>query len=120
MTMGVYTKVVGELLDQAESEIKDSGISAAERATSMLMMKNLLLEIKPRLLGSKDLAKHVCKIADKKIKIPKLIKRDNQLNTMIKGVSPSDLAKRIMYWYADQKNKDVQANAKGCPFSKKG
>ncbi len=118
-SMGVYAEVIGEILEQAEQEIADKSLAPKIRTTSMILMKNILLEIKPEILSSKDLALKVCSLADKEIKIPKEIKKDAQLSTMIRGVSPTDLARRIMFWYADQKNKVANKNSSGCPLSKK-
>lgn len=118
-SMGIYPEIIGDLLKEAEEEITDKSLGPKIRTTSMILMKNVLLEIKPEILNSKDLALHVCAIADKNIKVPKEIKQDARLNTMIRGVSPTDLARRIMFWYAEQKNKVANQNSKGCPLSKK-
>ena len=82
-------------------------------------MNNLLLMIRPLSLENTKLAKSICKLADQEMKIPKEILKNTELTTMVKEPSPTNLAKKIMQWYAQQKNKDVQAKKKGCPFSKR-
>ena len=117
--MGVFSQVVDDLMKEGREDVYDKSLNPKVRATSLIMMNNLLLLLRPLTLENIKLAKTVCSLADKDIKIPKEILKNTELTTMLKEPSPTNLAKKIMQWYAKQKQKEVQANKKGCPFSKR-
>ncbi len=118
-SMGVFHATVDELISQGKEDVFNKALSSKVRTTSLIMLNNLLFLIRPRTLKSLPLAKSVCKLADENLKIPRKILHTAELTTMFKEVSPTNLAKKIMYWYAKQKNKKVQSLKKGCPFSKR-
>lgn len=117
--MGVFNDVIDDMLKEAKDEVYNKALNPKVRATALIMMNNLLLMIRPLSLDNTALAKSICKLADEDMKIPKEIVKNSELTTMLKEPSPTNLAKKIMKWYAEQKQKDVQANKKGCPFSKR-
>lgn len=117
--MGVFEVVVADLIKEGKEEVYNKALNPKVRATSLIMMNNLLLMVRPLALENVELAKSVCKLADDEIKIPKEVLKNTELTTMLKEPSPTILAKKIMEWYAKQKNKDVKAGNKGCPYSKK-
>jgi len=117
--MGVFENVVEDLIKEGRQEINNKALNPKVRATSLIMMNNLLLMVRPLTLENAELARSVCKLADQKIKIPKEVLKNTELTTMLKEPSPTNLAKKIMDWYAKQKNKKVKAGNKGCPYSKK-
>ncbi len=118
-SMDVFTNIVQDLISEGQEEVMNEALNPKVRATSLIMLNNLLLLIRPRTLDEIPLAESVCKLADKDLKIPKDILKNTELTTMLKEGSPTNLAKKIMLWYAKQKNKEVQSSKKGCPFSKK-
>ena len=118
-TLGVFETVVGDLLQQGQDEVADETLDPKVRTTALIMLNNLLLTVRPLTLDNTDIAKEVCQFADKNLKIPKAVQRNAKLTTMFNSTKPTDLAKKIMMWYAKKKNKDVQAKTDGCPFSKK-
>lgn len=118
-SMGVFHSTVEELLNEGHEEVFNKSLSPKVRATALIMLNNLLLLVRPLALDEITLAKSVCKFADKDITIPKEILKNTELTTMLKEPSPTNLAKKIMLWYAKQKNKEVQSSKKGCPFSSK-
>jgi hypothetical protein len=117
--MGVFSRVIDELVHEGEEDVYNKALSPKVRATSLVMMNNLLLLIRPLSLEDTRLATTVCKLADKDMKIPKDILKTTELTTMLKEPSPTNLAKKVMQWYAKKKQKNVQSKKKGCPFSKR-
>ncbi len=118
-SMGVFHTTVDELISEGKEDIFNKALSPKVRTTSLIMVNNLLSLIRPRTLTSLPLAKSVCKLADENLKIPQEILHATQLTTMLTEASPTSLAKKIMLWYAKQKNKNIQSLKKGCPFSKR-
>ncbi|MGH1468866.1 MAG: hypothetical protein ACRBBP_08310 [Bdellovibrionales bacterium] len=118
-SMGVLTNVIDDLIAEGQEEVMNKALHPKVRATSLIMLNNLLLLIRPRTLDEIPLATSVCTLADKDLKIPKEVLKNTELTTMLKEGSPTNLAKKIMLWYAKQKNKEVQTSKKGCPFSKR-
>ena len=119
-SLGVFEEVVGELIKTAEMEVKDKTLSPSVRTTALLRLNNLLLTIRPMTLNNVGLAKEVCRLADSNIKVPKEVQRNSRLTTMFNSTKPTDLAKKIMLWYAEKKGKEFNAKkTKGCPYSKR-
>lgn len=117
-TLGVFESVVGELIQQGVNEVDDKTLDPKVRTTALIMLNNLLSTIRPLTLDNTDLAKEVCQLADKDMSIPKIVQKNAKLTTMFNTTKPTDLAKKIMNWYAKKKNKSVQAKSDSCPFSK--
>lgn len=117
--MGAFEVTLKEILKENEELVFDKSQAYPLRATAVLAMNNLLLEIKPQILENTDLARLTCEAADKDLKVPKDIQNDSQLRSMMTHASPSKMAQSIMRWYADKKGKKVGHSAQGCPFSKK-
>ena len=69
--MDVFENVVDDLLKEGREEIDNKALNPKVRATSLIMMNNLLLLVRPLSLENVRLAKSVCKLADDEIKIPK-------------------------------------------------
>jgi hypothetical protein len=119
-SLGVFEEVVSDLIKIAEKEVYDKTLDPVVRTTALLRLNNLLLTIRPMTLENVELAKEVCRLADSNIKIPKEVQRDARLTTMFNSTKPTDLAKKIMLWYAEKKGKEFNAKTtKGCPYSKK-
>jgi len=117
--MGVFEEVISDLITEGKESVYSKALNPKVRATSLIMMNNLLMLVRPLTLDNVKLAKSVCKLADDEIKIPKEVLKNTELTTMLKEPSPTNLAKKIMNWYAEQKNKNVRAGHKGCPYTKK-
>lgn len=117
--MDVFEDVIADLITEGREDIYNKALNPKVRATSLIMMNNLLLLIRPLTLENVKLAKSVCKLADDEIKIPKEVLKNTELTTMLKEPSPTNLAKKVMNWYAKQKNKEVEAGSKGCPYTKR-
>ena len=97
----------------------NKSLSSAVRITAVLCLNNLLLNIKNKTLEKVGLAQVVCKLADKKIKIPRSIQKDSLFKSLYIESSPSKLAREIMFWYAKKKNlRNVSFSPESCPFSK--
>jgi len=119
-SLGAFEDVISDLIKTAEFQIEDKTLDPKVRTTALLRLNNLLLTIRPLTLDNIPLAKEVCTLADADTKIPKVVQKDSRLTTMFNSTKPSDLAKKIMQWYAGKKGKDYNAKkTKGCPYSKK-
>ena len=119
-SLGVFVDVISDLIKIAEQQIDDKTLDPKVRTTALLRLNNLLLTIRPLTLDNVGLAKEVCKLADSETKIPKVVQKNSRLTTMFNSTKPTDLAKKIMLWYADKKGKKFNAKAtKGCPYSKR-
>lgn len=120
--MGMFESTLKDIIKESQKVLNDTSLSSNVRATAILCMNNALTEIKPQILENPELARVVCETADANIKIPKNIQSDTQLRSMLIQTSPSETAKKIMLWYAKEKQIDVRVDAtpaQGCPFSKR-
>lgn len=118
-TLNVYEKTLQEIIEERLAVIEDKKLSPAIRTTAALSINNLLLEIKPQSLKNPEIAKVICKMADRNIKLPKDIQESSMFRSLYIEKSPSSVAQKIMIWYAGQKNIKISAKAQSCPFSKR-
>lgn len=118
-TLNVYEQTVQNIIDDRLEVITNKKLASDVRTTAALSIKNLLLEIKPKTLSNVELAKVVCKLADKNIKIPKDIQKSSMFKSLYLEKSPSKVAQKIMLWYAKEKKINVNAQVNSCPFSKR-
>lgn len=118
-TLNAFESTIQNIVDDSLKIINDSKMNPETRTTAAICINNLLLEIKPRILKNPNLAKVVCKLADKNVGIPKDIQQDSMYRSLYVEKSPSNIAQTIMKWYAQQKNVKVSNQTSGCPFSKR-
>lgn len=117
--MNLYEKTIRDIIDESKAIIKDKSLSTSVRATAILCINNALVEIKPQILDNVELARVVCEFADENLKVPTEIQNDTLITSMMAQTSPTNTAKKIMYWYAEKKQKKISKSNQGCPFSKK-
>jgi hypothetical protein len=118
-TLNVYEKTLQDIIDESIKTINDKSLKPEFRTTAALCIKNLLLEAKPKSLKNTKVAKVICKLADNKIKIPADIQENSMYKSLYLEKSPTDVARKIMLWYADQKKIKVSYKPSSCPFSKR-
>ncbi len=118
-TLNAYEKTLQEIIDERLQVIKNKKLPSDVRTTAALSIKNLLLEIKPKSLGNVELAKVICRLADRSIKIPKDIQKSSMFKSLYLEKSPSKVAQKIMLWYAKQKKIKISSQSGACPFSKR-
>lgn len=119
-SLNAYPSTLESIINENLTAIENKKLSPEERTTAALAIKNLLLEIKPKIVRNTELAKVVCKLADKSIKLPKDIQKSSMIQTLYLEKSPSTVAKEIMLWYAKTRNiKTSSQPNNGCPFSKR-
>lgn len=120
-SMGLFESTIQNIIKESQKVMNNDRLSSNVRATAILCMNNALTEIKPQILENPKLARVVCETADQQIKLPKDVQTQTQLRSMLLQTSPSETAKKIMLWYAKQKNVDVRVEnqSQGCPFSKR-
>ena len=119
-SLKVFEEVISDLIKTAEKEVDDQTLDPKIRITALLRLNNLLLTIRPLILDNVELAKEVCRLADSDMKIPKDVQKNLRLTTMFNSTKPTDLAKKIILWYAKKKGKEFNAKKRsGCPYSKR-
>lgn len=118
-TLNVYEKTLQTIIDESLETINNKKLNPEYRTTAALCINNLLLELKPKALENVEVAKVICKLADQKIKVPDDIQKSSMFRSLYLEKSPSDVAAKIMNWYAEQKKVKVSKQAQGCPFVKR-
>ena len=106
------------IVNSSIQTLYDKSLDSNVRITAALCLNNLLLRVKPKTLEKVGVAEIVCKLADKKIKVPRSIQKE--FKSLYIESSPSKLARKIMFWYAKKKNfKEASSSTQSCPFSKR-
>lgn len=118
-TLGIYEQTLNEIIDDRVAVINNKKLKPEIRITAALCINNLLLEVKPQAIKNTEIAKVICKVADRNIKIPKDIQESSLFKSLYIEKSPSSVAQKIMLWYANQKNIKVSHKTQSCPFSKR-
>lgn len=91
-----FDKVMAELTDEAVSALKSSGLKENLQVTYVVLLENLMAELKPDLSKKAAYKAMVEKIRDADIKIDKKVITNAKLRTMTSPVSPSETAKKIL------------------------
>lgn len=118
-TLGAYEETLQLIIDERIAVINNKSLKPEYRTTAAICINNLLLEIKPKSVKNPKVAKIICKLADRNLKIPKEIQESSMYKSLYLEKSPSKVAQQIMLWYAKQKNIEVSSQSNSCPFSKR-
>ncbi len=118
-TLGAYELTLQTIIDERIAVINNRSLKPDVRTTAAVCINNLLLEIKPKSVKNPNIAKVICKLADKKLILPKDVQASSMFKSLYLEKSPSKVAQKIMLWYAQQKNIKVSSQTKSCPFSKR-
>ncbi len=118
-TLNSYEKIIQVIIDESIASINNKKLNPEYRTTAALCINNLLLEIKPKSINNPQLARVICKLADQRLKIPSDIQKSSMFKSLYLEKSPSDVAQKIMLWYAEQKKVKVSNQTEGCPFVKR-
>ncbi|MES2964703.1 MAG: hypothetical protein V4760_12495 [Bdellovibrionota bacterium] len=94
--LGSFEEVLNELAQEGIGALKDDSLAVRLQATYVLILENLMAEIRPDLAKNKKLRSIVEDIRDARIEISSEVKNRQRLRTMTNPVSPSETAKRIL------------------------
>ncbi len=96
--LGVYEHEMSDVVDDAIITLNDKHAKSAVRATSLIILKNVMSQLRPDLASNNKKVKKIFEhIRDAKIKIPSAVKSDMFLrSTMKPGPSPSEIATKIL------------------------
>ncbi len=94
--MGGYHVALSHIVNQAISNLKNNDLSAPVRTTGLIVLKNVMSELRPDLRDKKIRVLFV-RIQDAHLKIPKAVRSELFLRGSIPvGMSPSKIAAMIL------------------------
>ncbi|MBX7231449.1 MAG: hypothetical protein K1X29_05130 [Bdellovibrionales bacterium] len=92
----IFTDSLDSLTDESIYGLQNKTIPAVEQATYLIVLENILSELKPEVNSTEDLLKIFKKISEAKIKIPDTVRKELKLRSMFRLVSPSERAEKIL------------------------
>lgn len=96
LDLNSYNEVVLELGREGIEALRNSSTSTRHQATYVLMLENLMAEIKPDVETNATFRKVIEEIRDADIQLTKALKNRELLRSMSKPVSPSETAAKIL------------------------
>jgi hypothetical protein len=105
LDLNSFYEVLDELTQEALAALKNSQTPMRHQGTYVVLLENLLAEIKPEVAKSEDIQKIVIRIRDSDLKISESLKRRSRLDSMSVLISPSETAAKILPKNTDQKKK---------------
>lgn len=94
--LGAFEDTLNELAQEAIGALKDDDLAVNLQATYIVILENLMAEIRPDLGRNKKLRGIVEDIRDARIEVSDRVRNRQRLRTMTNPVSPSETAKRIL------------------------
>lgn len=95
--LGAFISVLNAITKKAINDIRDDQVKTKYRATKVILLENLMAELKPDLDKNEKIKELFAFIRDAEIKIPKDVRQHFLLKGMSSGkVSPSELAEKII------------------------
>ncbi len=88
--------VLSELTDESLAVLKDKKASVAQHSTYILVLENLMAEIKPELEKNKTFRGMIERVRDAKIVVSKDVQSQQKLKMMKSPTSPSKTAESIL------------------------
>ncbi len=88
--------VLSQLVDESLEGLKDKKAAVGFQATYILVLENLMAEIKPELEKNKTFREMIEKVRDANIKVSKDVQSQQKLKLMQTPVSPSKTASSIL------------------------
>lgn len=89
-------KVCDELADESIASLKNKKESVASQATYMMVLENLMAEIKPEIEKNKTFKHIIEKVRDANIEVSKDVRSQQKLKLMKEPTSPSKEAETIL------------------------
>jgi hypothetical protein len=94
--LGAFEDVLNELAQEGIGALKDEQLPVRLQATYIVILENMMAEIRPDLGRNKRLRSIVEDVRDARIEISDEVKNRQRLRTMTNPISPSETAKRIL------------------------
>ncbi len=94
--LDILEKTLGDITTEAIVNIKSESTNASRVTTYVVMLENLMSELKPEIGENAELKKLIIQIRDAKIKITDSVKNTQLMRSMTKLVSPSETAEKIV------------------------
>lgn len=94
--LNVLDKVLDDLTSEAIAAIRSSSTSPARVATYVVLLENLMAEIKPEINSNPLFKKLIVEIRDANLEIPEKVKTQEMIRSMSRPVSPSETAAKIL------------------------
>jgi len=94
--LNVLDKVLGDLTSEAIAAIRSSSTPPARVATYVVLLENLMAEIKPEIDSRPLFKKLIIEIRDADLVIPAKVKTQEMIRSMSRPVSPSETAAKII------------------------
>lgn len=94
--LGSFEDVLNELTHESVGALKDDSAPVRIHSTYIVILENLMAEIRPDIGKNKKLRAIVEDIRDARIEVSDEVKNKQRLRTMTNPVSPSQTAKRIL------------------------
>lgn len=92
-----YESVIEEIAVKAINTTKNKKGSTAQQATGLIILENIMSELKPDVKSNKNVHSIFAQIRDAKIEVSDKIKKELRMRAMMKAPpSPSALAKQII------------------------
>lgn len=92
----VLEEVLEDLSKEAISNLKSSGAKPQRQLTYIVVLENMMAELKPDLATNKTFKGIVEKVRDAKIEVSDKVKSQALLRSMSRPVSPSETASKIL------------------------
>lgn len=95
--LDAYEEELGSVVEHCIDTLSDKKADVAIRSTSLLVLQNMLSELKPDVPNNPKIKALFAKIRDAKISIPDAVKSELLMRSSIKaGLSPSETAAKIL------------------------
>lgn len=97
---GLWESTVASLIDESVAVIKDSTRSSADQVTYSIVLENLISDLRPEFIKQYKSpgfeSRMIEKIAATEVELNSQAKAERKLNLMKGGVSPAQIAKRLL------------------------
>ena len=94
--LNALSTVLGDLTGEAISSIRSESSSPTRAATYIIVLENMMAELKPEVKNDVGFKKIIEEIRDADLKIPEKVKAQQLIRSMSQPVSPSTTAAKIL------------------------
>lgn len=91
-----YEDTIDGLVNESIAQLKDKKAASSARATSLVMLENILAEVRPELPKNEKLRKAVKTVQDSRVRVDNDVTKELKLRGMFKAENPSNLARKIL------------------------
>jgi hypothetical protein len=91
-----FDKVLADIAKEGISHLKDSSTTPRRCGTYIVLLNNLMAELKPEIATNKNFKKVIEEIRDAEIKVTQATKNETAMRSLPTPVSPSEIAEKIL------------------------